>query len=269
MSSYTQRDTYATHLTESDTDPSGKNRGSRYTNAQTMRIGFAITFILALCALSIGSSSYTRVSRLEDKVNAMGTTHSSKMLEVKSSQYQQQVRSTIRNAITGHPHCGFNYTECMSLMHMFSEIASTNFTLDDVINGRFHIHGSDTFVVGPHSEKLALGPGFRDVDTQSIENNLPAPSDCHFYTQGTCIFTHNDKLMAYSHIIFPDHTDADDSEFRRSYDDFFSYGASGAGMGSAIGGGIAVIAGPEAIPVGAAIGGAVGAVVGGTIGAFQ
>lgn len=267
MSDFAQRDIYATQLSESETNASNKSHKNKYTTTQTTRIGFALTFILALCALSIGSSSYTRVVRLEDKVDTMGTTHSSKMLEVHTNQYQQQVRSNIRNAITGHPQCGFNYTECMVLMHMFSVIASTNFTLDDVINGHFQIQGSDTFIVGPHTEKLALGPGFQNVDTQSIENNLPAPNNCHFYTHGTCIFTHNNRLMAYSHIIFQNQSGYDEN--RRSYDDFFSYGSSGAGMGSAIGGGIGALVGPEGIPVGAAIGGAVGAIVGGTIGAFQ
>lgn len=259
---------YATHNTDDTLYKTYFQR--KYNNVM---IGTVVAISLSLCAIGLSSTSYHKYESIQTRVDDLtdgfytssGTSHmTSRMLEV-----QQGVSAMF----TGHPSCGYNYTECMNLMHITAHISSHNSTIDAVLSGKFHIGSTDVVVMGSTGNIMATGPGLKDIASDTLEmlhHNLPSPQECHHYSYGTCIFEHNGHLMSYSHILFSDvlhsHSDVD---MRRSMDDFFSYGSSGAGMGSAIGGGIAALAGPEAIPIGAAIGGGVGAIVGGTIGAFQ
>jgi hypothetical protein len=181
------------------------------------------------------------------------------------------VDSYVRTAISGHPYCYNNYSDCMNLIHLSSLMATHNGTISEISDGYYHYDNRDAFLLSPEHKVIANGPAFNDFnfDSENFQKwSIMKPQDCDHYLYGTCIFTHNNTLMTYTHVYLNEHYN-DDNIMRRNTDDFFSYGASGAGMGSAIGGGVGAVVGPEGIPVGAAIGGAVGAIVGATVGAFQ
>lgn len=167
--------------------------------------------------------------------------------------------NSIKNMITAHPLCSSNYKECIDLMHITSKFAFSNGSKNSIINGDYKIGMIDSFIINPNNDINIFGPSYNK--NSFINFSIPTIDNCEYYHLGTCIFKYNNKLMTYSYIYF--------DERLRSFDDFFSYGASGAGMGSAIGSGVGALAGPEAIPIGAAIGGGIGAIVGGVIGAFQ
>lgn len=263
--------TYSTHQT---TDSYADNTDSTYNKRRTTRkynnimIGTVVAISLSMCAIGLSSTAYNKYTGLEDRVDTLSSEYTSGTSHSMMASRMLQVQQGVSAMFTGHPMCGFNYTECMNLMHIAAHISSHNISVSAVVDGDFNLGGSDVVVLGSNGDVMGHGSSLDGVDRSTLNmlhHELPAPEDCHHYAYGTCLFTHNDHLMFYSHIMF----DSGSDDMRRSMDDLFSYGASGAGMGSAIGGGLAVIAGPEAIPVGAAVGGAIGAVVGGTIGAFQ
>jgi hypothetical protein len=269
---------YSTHQT---TDSYADNTDNTYNKRHSTRkynnimIGVVVAISLSMCAIGLSSTAYNKYTGLEHRVDTLSSDYTSGTSNNMMASRILQVQQGVNAMFTGHPMCSSNYSECMNLMHIASHISSHNISVSSVVNGDFNLGSSDVVVLGSNGDVMGHGSSLDGVDRASLNmlhHELPAPEDCHHYAYGTCLFTHNDHLMFYSHIMFDSGSGIDghsDIDLRRSMDDLFSYGASGAGMGSAIGGGLAVIAGPEAIPVGAAVGGAIGAVVGGTIGAFQ
>lgn len=253
-----------------------KQSNKKYNNIMITTLS---ALSLSMCAIGLSSITYNNYKKLDTKVNTLTYDYSSYSSSIMQNNLltskMLQVQQGVSSMISGHPLCGLNYSDCMNLMHVASHIASHNFTMFDIISDKYSLGNSNLMILSNNGNVLGHSSGLSNVDVDllnKIHHELPAPENCHHYAYGTCLFTRGDHLMFYSHVIFNNNVDGlgyEDSITKRSMDDIFSYGSSGAGMGSAIGGGLSIIAGPEAIPVGAAIGGAIGAIVGGTIGAFQ
>lgn len=255
VESDTEGDEYITY-TKKD-----KSRTNSYYYVSILAMG------LAIGSIGLASQTYNDYKELKHDYNTVISNLTGNQFSHKLQSKMLMVDSAVRNMVSGHPSCYDDYEHCMNLAHISSHMASHNGTISDIINGVYSFGNTDVFLLSPNNDIIAHGPVFESVNFEDNKIHLPPPNECEHYSYGTCIFTHNNTLMTYTHVYLNEQFD--DTIIRRSADDFFSYGASGAGMGSAIGGGIGALAGPEGIPVGAAIGGAVGAIVGATVGAFQ